>query len=106
MSFRPGEAGGDPVSPIWWHSFIIHLGESNRTTMAQEKNNTATGKKEEEKVGEFLKPDPETLHTTDPQEHMKGPISSAVQKTKETVEENNKEKPEPDNGWSGKEDEK
>lgn len=40
-----------------------------------------------------LKPDPETLHTTDPQEHMKGPLSSLVQKggdsfeTEETVEE-------------------
>ncbi len=24
------------------------------------------------------KPDPETLHTTDPQEHMEGPISSLI----------------------------
>lgn len=36
-------------------------------------------------------PDPETLHTTDPQEHMKGPISSFIQGVKETAEENNKE---------------
>ena len=34
-----------------------------------------------------LKPDPETLHTTDPQEHMEGPVSSAVQNIKEEVEE-------------------
>ncbi len=34
------------------------------------------------------KPDPETLHTTDPQEHMEGPISSSVQEVRETVEEN------------------
>lgn len=33
-------------------------------------------------------PDPETLGTTDPQEHMKGPVSSFMQKTKHTVEEN------------------
>ena len=25
-----------------------------------------------------IKPDPETLHTTDPQEHMKGPVSSIM----------------------------
>ena len=34
-----------------------------------------------------IKPDPETLHTTDPQEHMEGPISSLVQSAKETMEE-------------------
>ena len=34
------------------------------------------------------KPDPETLHTTDPQEHMKGPVSSSMQGLRETAEEN------------------
>ena len=34
-----------------------------------------------------LKPDPETLNTTDPQEHMEGPVSSSVQSVKETTEE-------------------
>ena len=34
------------------------------------------------------KPDPETLHTTDPQEHMEGPLSSSVQEIRETAEEN------------------
>jgi hypothetical protein len=38
-----------------------------------------------------IKPDPETLHTADPQEKMKGPISSLVQGVKEEVEENDKE---------------
>jgi len=33
-------------------------------------------------------PDPETLHTTDPEEHMEGPISSVMQKIKEEVEDN------------------
>lgn len=32
------------------------------------------------------KPDPETLHTTDPQEHMKGPLSSSMQKAGETFD--------------------
>ena len=32
------------------------------------------------------KPDPETLHTTDPQEHMKGPVSSLMQNTGEAFD--------------------
>ena len=44
------------------------------------------------------RPDPETLHTTDPQEHMKGPVSSSIQglgggfDTDETKEEADEEK--------------
>ena len=38
-----------------------------------------------------LAPDPETLHTTDPQEHMKGPVSSKMNKIEEKAEENNEE---------------
>ncbi len=37
------------------------------------------------------KPDPETLHTTDPQEKMKGPVSSMMQNIKEEAEENDEE---------------
>ncbi|HYC29771.1 MAG TPA: hypothetical protein VEB42_13155 [Chitinophagaceae bacterium] len=33
-------------------------------------------------------PDPETLHTTDPEEHMKGPFSSAMQGIRKTAEGN------------------
>lgn len=33
-------------------------------------------------------PDPETLGTTDPEEHMKGPISSVMQKIRKGVEKN------------------
>lgn len=33
------------------------------------------------------KPDPETLHKTDPQENMKGPISSLLNNTRESIEE-------------------
>ena len=38
------------------------------------------------------KPDPETLNTTDPQEHMEGPLSSLMQSTEETFEEKGSEK--------------
>lgn len=39
-----------------------------------------------------VKPEPETLHTTDPQDNMKGPVSSLVQEGKEVVEDNGGEK--------------
>lgn len=49
----------------------------------------------------IVQPDPETLNTTDPQEHMEGPISSLMQKasvgldpnkTREEADEEKKEK--------------
>jgi hypothetical protein len=43
-------------------------------------------KRDKEKKDGPLKPDPETLHTTDPQEKMEGPVSSIVQNIKETAE--------------------
>jgi hypothetical protein len=46
---------------------------------------------DEDDTKDGLQPDPETLHTTDPQEKMKGPISSFMQGIKEEVEENDKE---------------
>ena len=49
------------------------------------------GKKEDsDKKDRALKPDPETLHTTDPQENMEGPVSSVVQNIKEEAEKNDK----------------
>ncbi len=33
-----------------------------------------------------LKPDSETQHTTDPQEHMEGPISSLMKKAEDSFE--------------------
>ncbi|MEO5985145.1 MAG: hypothetical protein ABIP80_06535 [Ferruginibacter sp.] len=33
-----------------------------------------------------IKPEPETLHKTDPQEHMEGPISSLMHKTGKTLD--------------------
>ncbi len=37
-------------------------------------------KEKESNKDAAVKPDPETLHTTDPQEHMEGPISSLMHK--------------------------
>jgi hypothetical protein len=48
-------------------------------------------KKSTTKKAEPRQPDPETLHTTDPQEHMKGPVSSFMQKVKEEAEDNDKQ---------------
>jgi hypothetical protein len=50
--------------------------------------------KDKDKKKPSIKPDPETLHTTDPQEEMEGPVSSIVQGIKEEAEENDPEKKE------------
>ena len=53
--------------------------------------NTGKNKKEEkDKSQPVSKPDPETLNTTDPQEHMKGPVSSVMQNIKEEANKNDK----------------
>jgi hypothetical protein len=55
-------------------------------------NQDKNGKKKNENIPPSpLKPDPETLHTTDPQEHMKGPNSSAMQKLKDIAEKNDEQ---------------
>ena len=52
----------------------------------------------DENQGEVIKPDPKTLHTTDPQEKMEGPISSLMHEagkgfdTDKTKEEADEEK--------------
>ena len=51
-------------------------------------NQTKDKKKDKNQKDPALKPDPETLHTTDPQEHMEGPVSSVVNNAKENAEEN------------------
>lgn len=50
--------------------------------------------KDKDKKKPSIKPDPETLHTTDPQEEMEGPVSSIVQGIKEEAEEDDSEKKE------------
>jgi len=56
-----------------------------------QKKNKAVIESESEEEKSTLKPDPETLHTTDPQEHMEGPVSSFIQKIKEAGEANDDE---------------
>jgi hypothetical protein len=43
-----------------------------------------------DKKNSGLAPNPETLHTTDPQEHMKGPVSSTMQNIKDEANKNDK----------------
>ena len=52
-------------------------------------------KEQEQKGGSSPKPDAETLHTTDPQENMKGPVSSMIKGAGESFE-TNKSKDEAD----------
>jgi hypothetical protein len=53
--------------------------------------NASKNKKEEkDKSQPVSKPDPETTDTTDPQEHMKGPVSSFMQNIKEEANKNDK----------------
>lgn len=54
-------------------------------------NQIVNDKKEEKKDKTPIPPNPETLHTTDPQEEMEGPVSSFMQNLKHTAEANNKE---------------
>lgn len=56
--------------------------------MANEKREN-TNQQSDEKDSTF-KNDPATLNTTDPQEHMEGPLSSLMQKVEEKAEDNNK----------------
>ncbi len=53
--------------------------------------NQPVNKNEDSSKKAVLPPDPETLDTTDPQEKMKGPISSLVQGVKKNVEVNDEE---------------
>ncbi|GAB4093548.1 hypothetical protein [Flaviaesturariibacter terrae] len=52
--------------------------------------------KEEEKNKSRFSPDPETLHSTDPQKQMKGPFSSAVHKVSDKVRKDDEDEPVPD----------
>lgn len=51
-----------------------------------------SGQRKKQKIKDnALPPDKETLHATDPQDNMEGPISSLMQSIKVNAEENNKE---------------
>ena len=53
-------------------------------------NDPKNKKNEKDKTQPVTKPDPETLHTTDPQENMEGPVSSMMQNIKEEANKNDK----------------
>jgi len=53
--------------------------------------NQQDDKKKNPEEKKSLKPDPETLHKTDPQENMEGPVSSFIQGIKEGAEKNDVE---------------
>ena len=55
--------------------------------MADEKFEPAA--KDRTNKGAAVKSDPGTVDTTDPQEHMKGPLSSLMHKIENTAENNN-----------------
>lgn len=71
-----------------WHGFIMQMIEPNHFLMDKKQ----PPKKEQEEPA--LPPDPETLGKTDPQENMKGPISSTMHKIEEAMEKNDQEVPE------------
>ena len=54
-------------------------------------DNDRTKSLQKEKEDLTLPPDPETIGKTDPQENMKGPISSLVHKVEEKMDKNYKE---------------
>jgi hypothetical protein len=68
----------------------------NHSDMSDKKDNIKS--EQENKNKSSVQPEPETLHTTDPQENMKGPLSSLMHETgenfdsKKTPEQAEKEK--------------
>lgn len=52
--------------------------------MSDKKENIQTEKPNKDKSA--VQPEPETLHTTDPQENMEGPISSLMHETGENFD--------------------
>jgi len=48
-------------------------------------------KKHEKSTNGLGKPDKDTLHKTDPQKNMEGPVSSMMQNIKDEVKKNDKE---------------
>ena len=48
-------------------------------------------KQDEQHKDAAVQPDPETLHTTDPQDKMEGPVSSVMQNIKEGFDSNDDE---------------
>ena len=54
--------------------------------MENNKEKDLTKQAEEKKDNPVSQPDPETLHKTDPQENMKGPLSSLLNKERKAID--------------------
>lgn len=61
---------------------------------------------EEKHDNPVSQPDPETLHKTDPQENMKGPVSSLMNKAADKAEDNAKKDKVDEKEFERKEEEK
>ena len=55
--------------------------------MEDNKKKDANKQEAEKKDNPVSQPDPETLHKTDPQENMRGPLSSLLNKERKEIEE-------------------
>lgn len=67
---------------------------SQSIIMKDERNDKEINERKGE--NDSLKPDPETLHKSDPQENMEGPVSSVMHKTGEAFEKTEESKKEAD----------
>lgn len=67
---------------------------SQSIIMKYERNDKEINERKGE--NDSLKPDPETLHKSDPQENMEGPVSSVMHKTGEAFEKTEESKKEAD----------
>lgn len=70
---------------------MVFSTDKGNTLVMSNQSISEKDRKDKEKETGIRQPDPETLHTTDPQEHMKGPISSLMQKVKDKAESNNED---------------
>jgi hypothetical protein len=59
--------------------------------MEDNKKKDIDKQKEEQQDNPVSQPDPETLHKTDPQENMRGPLSSLLNKERKAIDEKGKE---------------
>jgi hypothetical protein len=73
---------------------MIFFGISKSLIMEKNSKKNDPKKKGEKDDNPVSQPDPETLGKTDPQENMKGPVSSLVKKVEENMEKNDEKEEE------------
>ena len=59
--------------------------------MEDKKKKDLNKQEDEKKDNPVSQPDPETLHKTDPQENMKGPLSSLLNKERKNIDKKGEE---------------